>query len=77
MRTTDSFRKHFFLLRLLDWENWTAGRVSDTNARDMFVSADAKYTGDQEGSCPLGYWYETTNGSDEAFKARPVVGGHI
>ena len=43
----------------------------------MFVSAVAKYAGDQEGSSPLGDWYETTNGTDEAFKARPVVGGHL
>ena len=77
MRTIDSFGKRFFLLRLLDWEIWTAGLVSDTNARDMFVSAVAKYTGDQEGSSPLRDWYKTTNGSDEAFKARPVVGGHL
>ncbi|KAF7790090.1 hypothetical protein EIP86_001040 [Pleurotus ostreatoroseus] len=60
-----------------DWEIWTAGLVSSTTVRDLFVSSVFKYASDGMSSQPLGDWYETTDGSVEGFRARPVVGGHL
>lgn len=51
--------------------------MSDTDARDLFVSAVAKYAADGQQSQPLGDWYETAGGGPEGFRARPVVGGHL
>lgn len=36
-----------------------------------------KYASDGKSSQPLGDWYETSDGSVEGFRARPVVGGHL
>ncbi|KAL5535348.1 hypothetical protein ACEPAF_3442 [Sanghuangporus sanghuang] len=60
-----------------DWEIWTAGLVSDTVARDLFIDAVKNYASSGQGAQPFGDWYETTNGVPEGFRARPVVGGHL
>ncbi|KAI5122587.1 hypothetical protein M0805_004803 [Coniferiporia weirii] len=60
-----------------DWQLWTASIVTDTETRDLFVTAVQKYAADGLSSAPLGDWYETTNGGPEGFRARPVVGGHL
>ncbi|KAF8897656.1 DUF1793-domain-containing protein [Infundibulicybe gibba] len=60
-----------------DWEIWTAGIMTDTATRDIFISAVKRWASDGVSSQPLGDWYETTNGSPEGFRARPVVGGHL
>lgn len=61
----------------LDWEIWTAGIVTDTATRDLFISSVRKWASDGRSSQPFGDWYETTNGNPEGFRARPVVGGHL
>ncbi|KAI0677168.1 DUF1793-domain-containing protein [Trametes maxima] len=60
-----------------DWEIWTAGLVTSTAVRDVLISSVRKYAADGKSSQPLGDWYETTDGSVEGFRARPVVGGHL
>ncbi|KAI0327103.1 DUF1793-domain-containing protein [Cubamyces sp. BRFM 1775] len=60
-----------------DWQIWTAGLVTSTTVRDLFVSSVRKYAADGKSSQPLGDWYETLDGSVEGFRARPVVGGHL
>ncbi|KAI0661062.1 DUF1793-domain-containing protein [Cubamyces menziesii] len=60
-----------------DWEIWTAGLVTSTAVRDLFVSSVRNYAADGKSSQPLGDWYETLDGSVEGFRARPVVGGHL
>ncbi|KAH9853554.1 DUF1793-domain-containing protein [Lenzites betulinus] len=60
-----------------DWEIWTSGLVTSTTVRDLFISSVRKYAADGKSSQPLGDWYETTDGSVEGFRARPVVGGHL
>ncbi|PPQ83295.1 hypothetical protein CVT25_004034 [Psilocybe cyanescens] len=60
-----------------DWEIWTAGIMTDTAGRDLFISSVKKWASDGLSSQPLGDWYETTNGQPEGFRARPVVGGHL
>ncbi|KAF8165232.1 DUF1793-domain-containing protein [Crassisporium funariophilum] len=60
-----------------DWQIWTAGIMTDTVARDLFVSSVKKWASDGLSSQPFGDWYETTNGQPEGFRARPVVGGHL
>ncbi|GLB33929.1 putative protein with domain of unknown function (DUF5127) [Lyophyllum shimeji] len=60
-----------------DWEIWTAGIVTDTATRDLFISSVKKYASSGSSNQPLGDWYETTNGAAEGFRARPVVGGHL
>lgn len=50
--------------------------MTDTSVRDTFVSAVKNFAADGLASQPFGDWYETTNGSPEGFRARPVVGGH-
>ena len=77
MRTIDSFGKRFFLLRLLDWEIWTAAIMSDTNTRDMLISAVAQYAANGQNDAPFSDWYETTDGKEAGVRARPVVGGHF
>ncbi|KAH9482400.1 Glutaminase A [Psilocybe cubensis] len=59
------------------WEIWTAGIMTDTAGRDLFISSVKKWASDGLSSQPLGDWYETTNGQPEGFRARPVVGGHL
>lgn len=51
--------------------------MTDTAGRDLFISAVKKWASDGLSSQPLGDWYETTNGTPEGFRARPVVGGHL
>ncbi|KAF9451663.1 DUF1793-domain-containing protein [Macrolepiota fuliginosa MF-IS2] len=60
-----------------DWEIWTAAITTDTSVRDLFISSVKKWASDGLASQPLGDWYETTNGTPEGFRARPVVGGHL
>ncbi|ESK94383.1 glutaminase, partial [Moniliophthora roreri MCA 2997] len=60
-----------------DWEIWTAGLVTDTATRDIFISAVRKWASSGTSSAPFGDWYETTNGAPQGFRARPVVGGHL
>ncbi|KAK7060516.1 hypothetical protein VNI00_001281 [Paramarasmius palmivorus] len=60
-----------------DWEIWTAGLVTDTATRDIFISAVKKWASSGTGNAPFGDWYETTNGAPQGFRARPVVGGHL
>ena len=62
---------------LADWEIWTAALVTSTSVRDLLISSVRKYAADGKSSQPLGDWYETTDGSVEGFRARPVVGGHL
>ncbi|KAF9019246.1 DUF1793-domain-containing protein [Hymenopellis radicata] len=59
-----------------DWEIWTAAIMTDNEARDIFISAVKSWASDGLSSQPFGDWYETTNGSPNGFRARPVVGGH-
>ena len=61
----------------IDWQIWTAGLVTDTAVRDIFVKAVHDYAADGQNNAPLGDWYETADGSVEGFRARPVVGGHL
>jgi hypothetical protein len=51
--------------------------MTDTNARDAFISAVKKTAANGLSSQPLGDWYETKDGKPEGFRARPVVGGHL
>ncbi|KAH7929420.1 DUF1793-domain-containing protein [Leucogyrophana mollusca] len=60
-----------------DWQMWTAAMMTNDTMRDIFISSVYKYAADGESSQPLGDWYETTDGSVEGFRARPVVGGHF
>ncbi|KAF9523492.1 DUF1793-domain-containing protein [Crepidotus variabilis] len=60
-----------------DWQIWTAGIVTDTSLRDFFITSVKKWVSDGLSSQPFGDWYETTNGSPQGFRARPVVGGHL
>ncbi|THV08425.1 DUF1793-domain-containing protein [Dendrothele bispora CBS 962.96] len=59
-----------------DWEIWTAAFVDDRSVRDMLIGSVKKFASNGTSKQPLGDWYETTNGTAEGFKARPVVGGH-
>lgn len=60
-----------------DWEIWTAGIMTDTAGRDLFISSVKAWASDGLSSQPFGDWYETTNGQPNGFRARPVVGGHL
>jgi len=51
--------------------------MTNTAARDLFISSVRKYAADGANSAPLSDWYETTDGVDVGFRARPVVGGHL
>ncbi|PPQ99075.1 hypothetical protein CVT24_003635 [Panaeolus cyanescens] len=61
----------------LDWQIWTAAVMTDTSTRDMFIQLVKKWASDGLSAQPFGDWYETTNGTPEGFRARPVVGGHL
>ncbi|KAJ7068393.1 DUF1793-domain-containing protein [Mycena amicta] len=60
-----------------DWQIWTAGIMTDPNTRNIFISAVRKTAANGLSSQPFADWYETTDGTPEVFKARPVVGGHL
>lgn len=60
-----------------DWSIWTAAIATTTAVRDLFIGAVHSYAADGKSAQPLGDWYETTDGSVEGFRARPVVGGHL
>lgn len=51
--------------------------MSDTNARDFFITSVKNAAANGLSSQPLGDWYEARDGTPEAFRARPVVGGHL
>ena len=64
-----------------DWQIFTAAMLQSTSTtvRDQLVSGVYKYasntvSGNTE---PFGDWYETTTGVYNAFRSRPVVGGHL
>ncbi|KZT74313.1 DUF1793-domain-containing protein [Daedalea quercina L-15889] len=60
-----------------DWQTLTAGIMTNTTVRDMFISALHAYASDGENNVPLSDLYYTTNGDVYEFQARPVVGGHF
>uniref|UniRef100_A0A0W0EZL0 Glutaminase n=1 Tax=Moniliophthora roreri TaxID=221103 RepID=A0A0W0EZL0_MONRR len=60
-----------------DWEIWTAAIMTDTNVRDMLITAVKGFASGQASSQPFGDWYETQDGKPQGFRARPVVGGHL
>ncbi|KAJ3515450.1 hypothetical protein NLJ89_g1756 [Agrocybe chaxingu] len=60
-----------------DWEIWTAGIMTDSAGRDLFIGAVKRWASDGLSSQPFGDWYETTDGRPQGFRARPVVGGHL
>ncbi|KAH9940434.1 DUF1793-domain-containing protein [Epithele typhae] len=62
-----------------DWQIWTAGIMSATQVRDMFVSSVLKYAGDGATNQPLPDLYDAINGTEVpgSGHARPVVGGHF
>lgn len=60
-----------------DWQSWTAALVTDSSLRDQFITDINKFLADGESKAPLGDWYDTISGASQAFKARPVVGGHL
>ena len=51
--------------------------MSDTAARDMFVSAVRAYAADGLNNAPMSDWFDTVSGVVQGFRARPVVGGHL
>ncbi|EPS94710.1 hypothetical protein FOMPIDRAFT_1054860 [Fomitopsis schrenkii] len=60
-----------------DWQTLTAGIMTDTTVRDMFISALYAYASDGENNAPLSDLYDTISGDSVGFRARPVVGGHL
>ncbi|KAJ4498613.1 hypothetical protein C8R41DRAFT_900755 [Lentinula lateritia] len=54
-----------------DWQIFSAGIMTDTTVRDMFISSDRGMS-----SQPLTDWYDAASGMPETFRARLVVGGH-
>ncbi|KAE9397140.1 DUF1793-domain-containing protein [Gymnopus androsaceus JB14] len=59
-----------------DWQILTAGIMTDTSVRDMFIEADVKFASSGMSSQPFADWYDTVTGDAETFRARPVVGAH-
>ncbi|KAH8120127.1 DUF1793-domain-containing protein [Phellopilus nigrolimitatus] len=60
-----------------DWQLFTAGLVTDTTSRDLLISSVRKFAADGLSYAPFADWYETTDGTPEVFRARPVAGGHL
>ncbi|KAL0573009.1 hypothetical protein V5O48_008955 [Marasmius crinis-equi] len=60
-----------------DWEIWTAAIMTDNNMRDVLIKAVKAYVSGGTSSVPFSDWYETTDGKNQGFRARPVVGGHL
>ncbi|KAJ3931095.1 MAG: hypothetical protein NXY57DRAFT_941060 [Lentinula lateritia] len=59
-----------------DWQIFSAGIMTDTSVRDMFISSVTKFASSGMSSQPLTDWYDAASGMPETFRARPVVGGH-
>lgn len=51
--------------------------MSDTTARDMFVTAVRAYAAVGLNSAPMSDWFDTVSGTVQGFRARPVIGGHL
>ncbi|KAK1226439.1 hypothetical protein PQX77_010603 [Marasmius sp. AFHP31] len=60
-----------------DWEIFTAGIVTNTGVRDMFIQKVKAYLTSGKNDAPFSDWYETTNANIAGFRARPVAGGHL
>ena len=54
----------------LDWQIWTSAIMTNTAARDLFISSVRKYAADGNNNAPLSDWYEALNGVDQGFRAR-------
>ncbi|KAJ3896091.1 hypothetical protein GG344DRAFT_72572 [Lentinula edodes] len=59
-----------------DWQIFSAGIMTDTSVRDIFISSVTKFASSGMSSQPLTDWYDAASGMPETFRARPVVGGH-
>ncbi|KII95062.1 hypothetical protein PLICRDRAFT_48031 [Plicaturopsis crispa FD-325 SS-3] len=60
-----------------DWQIYAAAIATDTTTRDLFINSVQKYNAGGANNAPFGDWYETKDGTQEGFRARPVVGGHL
>ena len=58
-------------------QTWTAAIMSDKEGRDMLISSVRNFAAAGRSQAPFSDWYETTNGDQVGFQARPVAGGHL
>ncbi|PRP85660.1 hypothetical protein PROFUN_06494 [Planoprotostelium fungivorum] len=59
----------------LDWLSWSACLTNDAKKSDKFWRAIFQLANDTPDRVPLTDWYNTKNGKQVGFQARPVVGG--
>ncbi|KAH7106819.1 DUF1793-domain-containing protein [Auriculariales sp. MPI-PUGE-AT-0066] len=59
-----------------DWELWIAS-IADDELKGDIISRLKKYISSGLGDKPFGDLYDASTGSVDAFRARPVVGGHL
>ena len=62
---------------LTQWEIWAAATASSTDVRNKLISAVLQLAVDGKSSKPFGDWYNTLDGTTNAFSTRPMVGGHF
>jgi len=58
-----------------DWELWTAGAIEDKALRQFFIDSVYDYATTSTARVPFSDWYDTANGHNHGFQARPVQGG--
>ncbi|HON08426.1 MAG TPA: DUF4965 domain-containing protein, partial [Verrucomicrobiota bacterium] len=59
----------------LDWTVWTATLTKNQSDFDTLIDPIFKYLNETPSRVPMCDWYQTTDGRQVGFQARPVVGG--
>jgi hypothetical protein len=60
---------------LIDWAMWSIAPAKDSKTFEALVEPIFRYVNETPSRVPLSDWYDTTNGKQKGFQARPVVGG--
>ena len=60
---------------LIDWAVWSIAPARDTDDFEALIAPIYRYADETRSRVPLSDWFVTTDGRQQGFQARPVVGG--
>ena len=60
---------------LIDWAVWSIAAARDVDDFEALIAPIYRYADETRSRVPLSDWFVTTDGRQQGFQARPVVGG--